>query len=96
MFVVVVKFRITTGHSQAFLQRVLQQARDSLEKESECHVFDVCVDTEDDRIILLYEVYSDKAAFDFHLQSEHFKNFDNEVKNLVEEKVVEVFKRPLL
>lgn len=96
MFVVVVKFSISVGNSRVFHNRVMQQARDSLQKEPECHVFDVCVDCDDDHLILLYEVYSDKAAFDEHLRSEHFRDFDDEVRGLVEEKVVEVYARSAL
>jgi len=51
-------------------------------------VFDICVDSEDAGKILLYEVYSDKSAFDLHLQSDHFKQFDSEVKDMVKEKTI--------
>ena len=44
MYVVVVEFTIKPGFAGRFRERLRQQARDSLELEPECHVFDVCID----------------------------------------------------
>jgi len=76
MFVVVVEFTLHPGHSEAFRERVRKQARDSLELEADCEVFDVCIDPERDDFILLYEVYRDEAAFEAHLASAHFEDFN--------------------
>jgi quinol monooxygenase YgiN len=79
MFVVVVEFTLHPGHAEAFRERVLEQARDSLELEADCEVFDVCIDPERDDFVLLYEVYRDEAAFEAHLASAHFADFDAKV-----------------
>ena len=76
MYVVIVEFSIRPEFTASFRDRVRQQARDSLERESDCHVFDVCIDPERDDLVLLYEVYSNRGAFATHLASVHFRDFD--------------------
>lgn len=79
MFVVVVEFELQPDHFEDFKCRVLVQARDSLEKEEDCHVFDVCVESDRPNTVFLYEIYSSAEAFQLHLQSDHFTAFDAEV-----------------
>lgn len=93
MYVVIVEFSIHAQHSKAFLARVRQQAEDSLNREADCHVFDVCVNPDQDGRVLLYEVYSDREAFEAHLQSDHFHEFDHSVRDWVEGKKVSVYNR---
>ena len=93
MNVVVVEFTTHPEHSAAFVARVCQQARDSLRLEADCHIFDVCVSPEPDNLVLLYEVYTDKNAFDVHLQSAHFDDFNQAVQNWVSDKKVSTFNR---
>ena len=88
MYVVLVEFTTHSEHSAAFLDRVRQQAEDSLRAESQCHVFDVCVDPERDDYVLLYEIYRDRAAFEAHLESPHFHAFDAAVRDWVSDKKV--------
>ena len=93
MLVVVVEFSLREGHSRAFRERVRKQARDSLELEPDCHRFDVCIDPDRDNSVLLYELYTDRAAFDAHLASAHFAAFDADVKDWIEDKRVTFFER---
>ena len=93
MYVVVVDFTIKPEFVGRFRERVRQQARDSLEREPECHVFDVCIDPARDGCVLLYEVYSERGAFDAHLESTHFIDFDNSVRDWVESKQVACYAR---
>ena len=39
--------------------------------------------------VFLYEIYDDRAAFDAHLASPHFRAFDAEVGPWVQDKQVE-------
>ena len=64
MFVITVKFVINEKDIDKFKTRILQQARDSLELEKDCHEFDVCHDPNDQNVVFLYETYTDKDAFD--------------------------------
>jgi quinol monooxygenase YgiN len=93
MYVVIVEFTLNPGCAPAFRERVQQQARDSLELEADCEVFDVCVDPERDDFILLYEVYKDEGAFEAHLASAHFADFDATVTPWVSEKKLSAYRR---
>ena len=93
MFVVIVEFELNPGCSDAFRERVCQQARDSLSLEADCHVFDVCLDPQHTDRVLLYEVYSDRAAFDTHLASAHFRQFDSDVGAWVSARQVRFYDR---
>jgi autoinducer 2-degrading protein len=96
MYVVIVEFTIRAEFALRFRDRVRQQARDSLELEPECHVFDVCVDPGREDFVLLYEVYSDRGAFDTHLASTHFVDFDETVRSWIFDKQVASFERMML
>lgn len=93
MFVVVVEFTVQTEFIDRFLERVMQQARDSLKLEVDCHVFDVSICTERGNLVFLYEVYSDKTAFDAHLASAHFREFNNTVQEWVSDRQLSTFER---
>ncbi len=93
MLSIVVRFVVKAGHEPAFLERVVQQAADTLREEPECRQFDVCVDSAAPRRILLYEIYLSEAAFAQHLLTPHFKTFDADTRGWVEEKTVERWTR---
>lgn len=93
MYVVVVEFVTHTSRMPAFVERVRQQARDSLREEAGCHVFDVCLNHDRADFVLLYEVYTDRAAFDAHLASAHFRAFDADVRDWIEDKRVRTYER---
>ena len=88
MFVVTVEFELNPGAKSEFLPLMLENARTSLAVEAGCSRFDVCVDPERPELVFLYEVYVDRAAFDEHLASTHFKSFDVATRDLVSEKRV--------
>jgi quinol monooxygenase YgiN len=89
MYVVTVEFDIAPEHREEFLIAVKKQAADSLSLEPDCHYFDVCVvERAAKEVIYLYELYTDRAAFDVHLQSDHFKNFNEKVTPWTVEKIV--------
>ena len=54
---------------------MLANAKVSRETEPGCRQFDVCVEADTGRTFL-YELYDDRAAFEAHLASAHFKAFD--------------------
>lgn len=88
MFVITVEFLIIPDFSQKFAAAVAKQAENSLQLEEHCHVFDVCASLENPCAYFLYEKYTDAAAFDGHLKSEHFKSFDALVEPWVDAKTV--------
>ena len=93
MYVVTVEFIVKAGHAAAFLPAMLENARASREREPGCRQFDVCADPNDARVIFLYELYDDRAAFDAHRATAHFKAFDAEVGPRVERKTVRIYTR---
>lgn len=90
MYVVTVTFETAPDDAAAFLARVRQQAADSLRDEPGCHRFDVCTEADSARVFL-YEIYSDAAAFQAHLETPHYKAFNAEVGPIVRYKTVETW-----
>jgi autoinducer 2-degrading protein len=89
MFVVTVSFQIKAPYATTFLDRVRQQAADTLNNEKQCRRFDVCVAADDSSKIFLYEIYDDAPAFANHLQTPHFLSFNSDTQDWVEIKTVE-------
>lgn len=94
MFIITVQFVIKSQHLEQFNTRIRQQARDSLDREPDCHRFDIANDAADPRKIFLYEIYSDEKAFDGHLASAHFKSFNADTQDWVESKSVQRWAGP--
>lgn len=93
MFVVAVTFTIAPKAWEAFLPLMQANAEASAANEPECHQFDVCTNPDAPNTVFLYEVYTNRAAFDAHLQSPHFKAFDAAVKDMVTDKSVALLDR---
>ena len=91
MFAVCVEFEIEPARMEQFLPLMHQQAVNSLEREAGCLRFDVLTDPARPNLVFLYEIYADAAAFDVHLQSEHFHTFDGEVAPMVTGKSVRTY-----
>lgn len=90
-FSVCVTFQLFPQHGLAFLDAAIRNAAKSLSLEPGCHQFDVCTDDDYLNEVFLYEVYSSPEAFDIHLNSEHFKEFEVEVAGMIEEKRVKTY-----
>jgi autoinducer 2-degrading protein len=88
MYVVTVDFTIRTEHAKAFLHEMKKNAKTSAVIEPGCRRFDVCIDPNDMTIVFLYEIYDSRAAFEAHLASAHFKEFESIVAPWVSDKRV--------
>jgi quinol monooxygenase YgiN len=93
MYVVTVELVIRAEQVADFRAAITENARISCRQEPGCRQFDVCIAPEDPRVVFLYEVYVDRAAFDAHLESAHFKAFDSRVAAWVESKTIRTFRR---
>ncbi|GMG84607.1 putative quinol monooxygenase [Paralimibaculum aggregatum] len=91
MYVVTVRFEIEPEMAAAFLGRMRRQAADSLRLEPGCRRFEICLDPPRPERVFLYEIYDDRAAFESHLASPHFRDFDRAVAPMVTEKTVEIW-----
>lgn len=93
MYVITVEFRISQGNEARFMDRMREQAANSLNGEEGCLQFDVCADPKDDGRVFLYEIYRDESAFQDHLETAHFKDFDAAVAPWIASKQVEAWHR---
>lgn len=93
MFVVTVVFRPNPDDAAAFREAIVANARATRALEPGCRQFDVAVDGGGDGTVFLYEVYDDRAAFDRHLVTAHFRDFDARTRGWVAQKDVRFFER---
>lgn len=93
MYVVTVEFAIESEQWSAFLSLMLENARRSLEDEPGCRQFDVCTDDSKPGCVFLYELYDDRAAFDVHLASPHFRAFAAATQAMITRRVVSTWQR---
>ena len=91
-FAVVVRFQINPAEWDNFMPLMLKNAKTSRDTEAGCLQFDVAHDPETPNEVFLYEVYDDKPAFDTHLASAHFQEFDGLTKDMIVGKEVQTYK----
>jgi (4S)-4-hydroxy-5-phosphonooxypentane-2,3-dione isomerase len=87
-YVVIVDFRLKPGALAAFRPLIDANARTSAQSEPGCHRFDVVEPEGETDRVLLYEIYTDRAAFEAHMRTSHFLGFDAESAALVAGKTV--------
>jgi quinol monooxygenase YgiN len=91
-FAITVAFDLVDGALPEFLRLVRENAALSVAREPDCLRFDVLTPLDDAAFrVLLYEIYTDAAAFDRHLASEHYVSFDFRSRALVRTKTVARF-----
>ena len=90
-YAITVEFRLKPGAMSGFRTLIDRNAMDSWRDEPGCRRFDVLVPKGEDSRILLYEIYDSRAAFEEHLQSTHFREFNRDSAGLVESKAVVEF-----
>lgn len=89
-FAITVAFELLEGAFPEFHRLVAENAALSIELEPDCLRFDVLTpaDAAVSSQVFLYEIYRDRAAFDLHLASDHFRRFDQRSRELVISKTV--------
>jgi (4S)-4-hydroxy-5-phosphonooxypentane-2,3-dione isomerase len=75
MFTVVVQMQVRAGKRADFLAGMAENAASSVRDEPGCQRFDVCSVDGDDHRFVLYEHYTDAAAFDAHRAAPHFQRW---------------------
>ena len=93
MYVIIVNFEIDPEQIDAFLPLMRENADASVRDEPECRQSDVCHDPDHPGYVVLYEVYDDRAAFDAHLLTPHFKSFDAATAGIIRSKKVRALTR---
>lgn len=88
MFMLIVEFEIKPDYADQFATLVQAQADNSLKLEPDCHFFMVERREDANNKFVLSEVYTHAKAFQEHLASAHFLDFDNNIADWVIEKNV--------
>lgn len=74
-YAVIAEFTVSKEHRTDFLLACGEDASSSLRDEPGCRVFDVLTSDETSEVIVFYEVYDDKTAFETHRETPHFAAF---------------------
>ena len=93
MLIVLVKFKVPLQDAPLFRKKLIANAQTSL-TESECHRFDLgetFLSASQEYEYVLYEEYSDQAAFDYHLTTSHFLSFNEETAQMVSNKEISLY-----
>jgi (4S)-4-hydroxy-5-phosphonooxypentane-2,3-dione isomerase len=94
MLVMTVHFKLKKEYCGSFRARVRTQAEGTLAAEKDCHRFEICSSLENAEQIILYEIYTDEAAFQAHLSSPHFLAFKSDTQDWIESSLVERWDGP--
>ncbi|MGD1883152.1 MAG: putative quinol monooxygenase [Paracoccaceae bacterium] len=93
MYAVCVTFEISNGQMDAFMPLMKRNAALSRNTEEGCLQFDVLTEDTRPNEVFLYEIYTDRSAFDTHLASSHFQSFDAEVASMIKSKKIRTYTR---
>lgn len=91
MYAVCVKFDLNEGQAPKFMPLMRDNAQTSLRNETGCLQFDVLSDPDKPDSVFLYEIYSDRGAFDLHLASDHFQRFDAATTDMIAAKDIQTW-----
>lgn len=92
MYAVIVTIEVRPGALKTFMPLMCANAATSLKQEAGCRQFDIATDPDRPDEVFLFELYEDRAAFDLHLSSNHFRDFDAATANLTERKTVRTYR----
>ena len=86
-YIVIAEFHVPASNRREFLDICLHDAEQSVEVEPGCFSFDVNTSDETPETVLLYEAYTDRAAFDNHLTMPHYAPFAEALTRLEVQRV---------
>ena len=75
MFVVVVFLEALVGRQQELADVLRKHAAACVEEEPGCHRYDISVDPLEGGTFLLYQTYTDEAAYLAHREMPHYASF---------------------
>jgi len=87
-YVITVDFFLHAGTLEPFLRLIKDNAQKSLTDEPGCDRFDVLIEKGSPDHIVLYEIYQDRAAFEAHVKSRHFVQFNAASQRYVKDKKI--------
>ena len=83
MFSLVVQMQVRPGRREEFLSGMAANAEASVRDEPGCLRFDVCSVADDENRFVLYELYTDAAAFAAHKTTPHFAQWRTVAQQVV-------------
>ena len=83
MFSLMVQMQVRPGRRAEFLAGMAANAEASVRDEPGCLRFDVCAVGSDENRFVLYELYTDAAAFEAHKASPHFAQWRTVAEQVV-------------
>jgi autoinducer 2-degrading protein len=83
MFSLMVQMEVRPGRRAEFLAGMAANAEASVRDEPGCLRFDVCAVASDENRFVLYELYTDAAAFEAHKASPHFAEWRTVAEQVV-------------
>jgi (4S)-4-hydroxy-5-phosphonooxypentane-2,3-dione isomerase len=87
-YAVTVDFFLHPGTMGRFLPLMLDNAEKSRTLEPGCHRFDVLLPAGESDRVFLYEIYQDEAAFQAHLKTTHFLEFDAATRACIKDRKI--------
>ena len=85
-FALQVTLHLVPGTADEFRPHILEAAAAAVREEPDCHRFDVAQDEEHPDTFVLFEVYTDAAALEFHHKQPHFLKLHEVAGHLIREK----------
>ncbi len=93
MFVATITIEVDAENESIFHNAAMKQAEVSLAREVGCIQYDVSFHPTRKSICFMYQVYDSQAAYDHHLLSDHYSNFDQITLPWVASKKVDIWER---
>lgn len=90
-YAVVVTFAVKPEAYDDFMPVMLSNAHNSKTLEPDCHQFDVATDPARPFEVFLYELYTNRAGFEAHMQMDHYKLTDATVGPMLLSKDVRTY-----
>ena len=73
MYVIIAPIQVKEGSKEQVLEALVPNARAAATTEPGCLRFDVIQDAGDPNLLWVYEIYVDEDAFNYHIQTDHYK-----------------------
>ncbi len=90
-YAVCVTLQVTPDDLEEFMPLMLENARASLTDEKGCQRFDILTDPDREGEVFLFELYEDRAAFDAHRETKHYKSFDAATVYMIRAKKIRTY-----
>ncbi len=85
-FIVVGDFTIDPENRDALIEALVVNRRQTLATEVGCRTYEVCIREDGDAShVYMVEIYDDRAAFESHLKTAHFKVWNDTAAHLIKD-----------